>query len=75
MSGQKSKQGAAAKQAPLISSRQRRRLERRSVLERITSNGTIAAVVMIVAAVAAVAPTRSSTSRCTNGSRVRSSLA
>ena len=54
MSGQKSKQGAAAKQAPLISSRQRRRLERRSVLERITSNGTIAAAVMIVAAVAAV---------------------
>ena len=55
MSGQKNKQGAAAKQAPLISSRQRRRLERRSVLERITSNGTIAAAVMIVAAVAAVA--------------------
>ena len=54
MSGQKSRPGAAAKQAPLISSRQRRRLERRSVLERITSNGTIAAAVMIVAAVAAV---------------------
>lgn len=38
----------------LISAQHRRRLERRSVLERITSNGTIAAAVMIVAAVAAV---------------------
>ena len=38
----------------LVSARQRRRLERRSVLERITSNGTISALVMIVAAVAAV---------------------
>ncbi len=54
MSGQKSRPGAAAKQAPLISSRQRRRLERRSVLERITSSGTIAAAVMIVAVAAVV---------------------
>lgn len=39
---------------PLISDQQRIRLERRSMLERITSNGTISACVMIVAAIAAV---------------------
>ena len=38
----------------IISVQQRRRLERRSVLESITSNGTISACVMIAAAVAAV---------------------
>lgn len=46
--------GEATAKPRLISDRQRRRLERRSVVERITSNGTIAAAVMIVAAVAAV---------------------
>ncbi len=39
---------------PLMSDEQRLRIERRSVLERITSNGTISACVMILAAVAAV---------------------
>lgn len=45
-------EGVAA--SSLISDQHRRRLERRSALEHITSNGTIAAVVMIVAAIAAV---------------------
>lgn len=40
--------------AVLISDRDRRRLERKSTWERITSNGTISAAVMIVAAVLAV---------------------
>ena len=39
---------------PLMSDEQRLRIERRSVLDRITSNGTISACVMILAAVAAV---------------------
>ena len=39
---------------PLMSDTQRLRLERRSVLDRITSNGTISACVMILAAVAAI---------------------
>ncbi len=38
----------------LISSTQRRRLEKKHALDRITSNGTIAAAVMVLAAVAAV---------------------
>lgn len=38
----------------IISEHQRRRLERRSMLENITSNGTISACVMILAAAAAV---------------------
>ena len=48
--------GAAASKLtpPVISDQQRRRIERRSMLERITSNGTISACVMIVAAIAAV---------------------
>lgn len=45
-----SSQGMAA----LVDARARRRLERKSTLERITSNGTISALVMIAAAVAAV---------------------
>ncbi len=45
-----SSQGMAA----LVDDRARRRLERKSTLERITSNGTISALVMIAAAVAAV---------------------
>ena len=45
-----SSQGVAA----LVDARARRRLERKSTLERITSNGTISALVMIAAAVAAV---------------------
>ena len=40
--------------APLISDRDRRRLERKSLIERVTGNGTISAAVMIAAAVAAV---------------------
>ncbi|MBM6683517.1 Na+/H+ antiporter NhaA [Collinsella intestinalis] len=40
--------------AALVDDRARRRLERKSTLERITSNGTISALVMIAAAVAAV---------------------
>ncbi|WP_436232160.1 Na+/H+ antiporter NhaA [Collinsella tanakaei] len=39
---------------PLMSDEQRLRIERRSVLDRIASNGTISACVMILAAVAAV---------------------
>ena len=39
---------------PLMSDEQRLRIERRSALERITSNGTISACVMILAAIAAV---------------------
>ena len=39
---------------PLMSDEQRLRIERRSVLDRITSNGTVSACVMILAAVAAV---------------------
>ena len=39
---------------PLMSDEQRLRIERRSVLDRITSNGTISACAMILAAVAAV---------------------
>ena len=39
---------------PLMSDEQRLRIERRSVLDRITSNGTISACVMILAAIAAV---------------------
>lgn len=39
---------------PLMSDEQRLRIERRSVLDRITANGTISACVMILAAVAAV---------------------
>ncbi len=39
---------------PLMSDEQRLRIERRGLLDRITSNGTISACVMILAAVAAV---------------------
>ena len=39
---------------PLMSDEQRLRIERRSMLDRITSNGTISACMMIIAAVAAV---------------------
>ena len=39
----------------LVTEQQRRRLERRSAIERITSNGTVSAFVMIAAAVAALA--------------------
>ena len=39
---------------PLMNEMQRSRIERRSILDRITSNGTISACVMIVAAIAAV---------------------
>ena len=46
--------GGVTAPASLITPRQRRRLERRSTFERITGNGTISALVMIVAAVAAV---------------------
>ena len=46
--------GGVTAPASLIAPAQRRRLERRNVLERITSNGTISALVMIVAAVVAV---------------------
>ena len=45
---------AAVPAVPLISERDCRRLERKGAWERITSNGTISAAVMIVAAVAAV---------------------
>ena len=38
----------------LVTEQQRRRLERRSAIERITSNGTVSAFVMIAATVAAV---------------------
>ena len=38
----------------LLGPRQRRRLERRGILKRIVSNGTVAAAVMVLAAVAAV---------------------
>ena len=46
--------GGVTAPASLITPAQRRRLERRSTFERITGNGTISALVMIVAAVAAV---------------------
>ena len=46
--------GGVTAPASLITPQQRRRLERRSTFERITGNGTISALVMIVAAVAAV---------------------
>ncbi|WP_436232185.1 Na+/H+ antiporter NhaA [Collinsella intestinalis] len=46
--------GGVTAPASLIAPAQRRRLERRNMLERITSNGTISALVMIVAAVVAV---------------------
>ena len=45
---------APKSQAVILPERQRRRLERRDLYERITSNGTISAAVMVAAAVAAV---------------------
>ena len=47
-------EGAGAVQVPVVDERQLRRIERKGALDAITSNGTIAALVMIVAAVAAV---------------------
>ena len=47
-------QSAPSTQPHVLPERQRRRLERRDLYERITSNGTISAAVMVFAAIAAV---------------------